>query len=160
MNYSSPKSSRRFLRLAGSLLLVSAAAAIIVSLADSGGLTFRYEGGRPRDVGYGWLAHLTSLSLASEVSTRLPAAFSRYYELRGWGEFLRFQAAAIPLNVLLGWLAALVLLPVVLLAGKLPSNRQAGTVFGWKPSSQLGLWLAFLSPAILHWSCEMSMVGL
>ncbi|MCP5111981.1 MAG: sulfatase-like hydrolase/transferase, partial [bacterium] len=151
---------KRVARFAGSLLMVAAAAAAIVSLADSAGLVFRYAGGRPRDVGYGWLAHLATLALGSDVSTRLPAACSRYYELASWGDFLRFQAAAIPLNILLAWLAALVTLPVTWLLGWFPANRKAASVFSWKPSSLFGVWLVFLSPVVLHLSCEMSMVGL
>ncbi len=134
-------------RLLLSLLAVATAAAICVAVIDSGGLLYRYGGGRIRSVGFSWVLQIVLLKLEIDPFPHLPAIVSQYSELRSWQQLARFLVTAMALNVGLTWMVAAIVSPLYLLFAK-------------SRSVLLGLWLLFLSPAVLHLFCEVSIVGL
>ena len=134
-------------RLLLSLLAVSTAAAICVAVIDSGGLLYRYGGGRIRSVGFSWVLQIVLLRMEVDPFPDLPAIVSRYSELRSWQQWAQFLVTAMLLNVSLTWVVAAIVSPLYLL-------------FARSRAVLLGLWLLFLSPAVLHLFCEVSIVGL
>ena len=134
-------------RLLLSLLAVATAAAICVAVIDSGGLLYRYGGGRIRSVGFSWVLQIVLLKLEIDPFPHLPAIVSQYSELRSWQQLAQFLVTAMALNVGLTWMVAAIVSPLYLL-------------FARSRSVLLGLWLLFLSPAVLHLFCEVSIVGL
>ena len=143
-----------------SWLLAAVGAAILGVLLDYAGLLYHYQGGRPRDTGWAWLVQLAVLVFAPRALGLLPEIFSRYYDFATAAESLRFLGAAVLLNAVIAGLLALVLAaPARLTAGRV-RRPAAITVWQWKPARLLAVWLLFLAPTIIHFACEMSMVGL
>ena len=134
-------------RLLLSLLAVATAAAICVAVIDSGGLLYRYGGGRIRSVGFSWVLQIVLLRMEVDPFPDLPAFVSRYSELRSWQQLTQFLVTAIAFNVGLTWMLAAIVSPLYLL-------------FARSRAVLLGLGLLFLSPAVLHVFCEVSIVGL
>ena len=134
-------------RLVLSLLAVATAAAICVAVIDSGGLLYRYGGGRIRSVGISWVLQIVLLRLEIDPFPHLPAIVSQYSELRSWQQLAQFLVTAMALNVGLTWMVAAIFSPLYLL-------------FARSRAFLLGLWFLFLSPAVLHLFCEVSIVGL
>ena len=138
---------RAYPRLLLSLLAVAAAAGICVAVIDSGTLLYRYGGGRIRSVGFSWVLQVVLLKLGTDPFPGLPAILSQYWELRSWQQSARFLFMAMIFNVSLTWAVAAIVSPLYLF-------------FARSRAILLGLWLLFLSPAVLHLFCEASIVGL
>ncbi len=143
-----------------SWLLAAIGAAVLGVLIDYAGLLYHYQGGRPRDTGWAWVFQLITLLAAPRLLGFLPETFSRYYDFSAAAESLRFLGAAVLLNVILtGAIALLLAWPARVMRGR-TGRRDGGTVWDWTPSRVLAVWLLFLAPTIVHFACEMSMVGL
>ena len=143
-----------------SWLLAAIGAAVLGVLLDYAGLLYHYQGGRPRDTGWAWVFQLLVLLAAPRLLGFLPEAFSRYYDFGGLAESLRFLGASMLFNAVLAAGVALVVAGALLLVRRRARPAGARTVWEWKPASLLAVWLLFLAPTIVHFSCEMSMVGL
>ncbi len=102
-------------RLLLSLLAVATAAAICVAVIDSGGLLYRYGGGRIRSVGFSWVLQIVLLRMEVDPFPDLPAFVSRYSELRSWQQLAQFLVIAMALNVGLTWVVAAIVSPLYLL---------------------------------------------
>ena len=102
-------------RLLLSLLTVATAAAVCVAVIDSGGLLYRYGGGRVRSVGFSWVLQILLLRMEVDPFPDLPAIVSRYCELRDWRQWAQFLVAATLVNVSLTWAVAAVVTPLYVL---------------------------------------------
>ena len=90
---------------------------------------------------------LVLLKLGTDPFPGLPAILSQYWELRSWQQSARFLFMAMIFNASLTWAVAAIVSPLYLF-------------FARSRAILLGLWLLFLSPAVLHLFCEASIVGL
>ncbi len=143
-----------------SWLLAAVGAAVLGVLIDSAGLLYHYQGGRPRDTGWAWVFQLIVLLVAPHVLGLLPGTFSRYYDFSAFTESLRFLGASVLLNAVLAGAVALLAVGLARLFRRRAARQAAATVWEWRPASLLAVWLLFLAPTIVHFACEMSMVGL